>query len=232
MKYKYFLIFSIPVFLLIQGCSSKKVKSKDFILQANPDEEKIGDIHIIYKNQSGTVTLTLDPYDEDLYLEMSGSPVDSNTLKYKIAYDTIRRVENRKSVKEKEVDKIVESLKKQLLTIPDQSKNSPQKFSDSLLLGPQSKDSLSADVISKVISAMRIAQEEFYLQNYKKANKYINEALKYHKTAEAYALKGSIQFMMNKPLIAKKYWKKALALNPNLPGLENMIQNLERKAKK
>jgi predicted negative regulator of RcsB-dependent stress response len=99
---------------------------------------------------------------------------------------------------------------------------------DSLSQQMRFPNSVPATVTNKVISEIRIAQERFYKKEYESALEHINKSIAMHGTAEGYAVRGSVLFMLDRTDEARESWKKALQLNPDMPGLNDMIQMLDK----
>ena len=72
-----------------------------------------------------------------------------------------------------------------------------------------------------------IAQEHFYKQEFERALEYVDHSIALHETAEANALKGSILLMLKRPVEAREFWERALRLNPDMPGVDDIIQLLD-----
>lgn len=95
-------------------------------------------------------------------------------------------------------------------------------------------DSLKAQRNARlVLSTFREAQDLFYEGNYNRALQKINESIEIEETADAYALKGTIYFLLNDIEGTRVNWNKAVRLNPNLPipnipELQRIIQQIKR----
>jgi len=48
-------------------------------------------------------------------------------------------------------------------------------------------------------------------------------------TSEGYALKGSIEYMLNDIKAAKESWNHSLRLNPDMPAVTQMLRKIQEK---
>ena len=81
----------------------------------------------------------------------------------------------------------------------------------------------SEPLTGKVLVALRKAQETFYKADYPKSLEYVNESLRLQKSAEGYALRGTILYMQQHYQGAERSWKEALKYNPDMPGVVDML---------
>jgi tetratricopeptide (TPR) repeat protein len=86
--------------------------------------------------------------------------------------------------------------------------------------------------IRAVLSKFRKAQDLFYPEEYTEALRLLNETLEIAETADAYALKGTIHFMMGNQNAIRENWNRAVQINPDLPipsipELETIIEDIK-----
>lgn len=86
--------------------------------------------------------------------------------------------------------------------------------------------------MQKLLSSFRAAQDLFYKGEYNEALLKVNESLRVQETADAYGLKGTIYFMLNRKLATRENWDKAVKMNPdimipNIPELEDIIKDIK-----
>lgn len=106
---------------------------------------------------------------------------------------------------------------------------------------PQEKDSIivkdstliqnRAIDIQSLLASFRKAQDLFYLGEYNEALKEIDKTIQIQETADAFALKGTIFFMLENVIAAKANWNKAVQMDPNIPvpsipELEKLIEDI------
>jgi predicted negative regulator of RcsB-dependent stress response len=91
-----------------------------------------------------------------------------------------------------------------------------------------SNSNMNDSTVRSAIAEIRVAQEKFYKQEYSEALKHIDNSLSMYETAENLALKGSILYMMSRQKEAGEYWERALAINPDMPGIKNMMRLIEK----
>lgn len=70
------------------------------------------------------------------------------------------------------------------------------------------------------------AQNKFYSGDYQAALNLINSSLGKRPTARAYALKGSIYYMLGNLALARKNWVNSLRLNSNVQGVRQMLNKI------
>lgn len=96
---------------------------------------------------------------------------------------------------------------------------------DSSLVQSRAKD------IQSLLSNYRKAQDLFYLGEYRQSLEFIDKTLEIQDTADAYALKGTIFFMLENITAARANWNRAVQMDPNIPipsipELETLIQEI------
>lgn len=69
--------------------------------------------------------------------------------------------------------------------------------------------------MSKVIYAYNLAQTRFYQKDYEGSLASLDSSIAIMPTSDAYALKGSILFVLKEYDLAQFYWSEAKKLNPN-----------------
>lgn len=98
---------------------------------------------------------------------------------------------------------------------------------DSSIVQSRAKD------IQMLLTNYRKAQDLFYLGEYRKSLDFIDKTLEIQETADAYALKGTIFFMLENITAARANWNRAVQMDPNIPipsipELETLIQDIRR----
>ena len=81
-------------------------------------------------------------------------------------------------------------------------------------LPAKSPSNLKTDM-SKVIYAYNLAQTRFYQKDYEGSLASLDSSIAIMPTSDAYALKGSILFVLKEYDLAQFYWSEAKKLNPN-----------------
>lgn len=119
-----------------------------------------------------------------------------------------------------------------------------QFYMDLSGMTPQEKDSVivkdstliqnRAVDIQTLLTSFRKAQDLFYVAEYKDALAEIDKTIEIQETADAYALKGTIFFMMENITAARANWNKAVQMDPNIPvpsipELETLIEDIRGK---
>lgn len=82
--------------------------------------------------------------------------------------------------------------------------------------------------VEKALRMLILAQNAFYVRDYEGALNNINQSLEFFKTAQGYALKGSIQYFKGDRIEAVKSWRLALRYDPDIyiPTLEELDQKV------
>jgi tetratricopeptide (TPR) repeat protein len=119
--------------------------------------------------------------------------------------------------------------------------NQDEFFLDLSGMAPSDKDSIvvvdsalvknRAKDIQSLLSSFRKAQDLFYLGEYRDALAEVDKTIEIQETADAYALKGTIFFMLENPTAARANWNRAVQLDPNIPvpsipELETLINEI------
>lgn len=191
---KYLILFCVVVCTLSACVSSEQVQ--DAVQAASTNNEpnrpqnnssvqtsaakNVDPVIVTYKNKSSNIQITLDPSQDEFYLDLKG-------------------------VAPNEVDSIV--------------------VADSALIENRAKD------IQTLLSSYRKAQDLFYLGEYRDALAEVDKTIEIQETADAYALKGTIFFMLENPTAARANWNRAVQLDPNIPvpsipELETLINDI------
>ncbi len=103
--------------------------------------------------------------------------------------------------------------------------------SDSIIVVDSSLVKNRARDIQTLLASYRKAQDLFYLGEYNDALAEVEKTMRIQETADAYALKGTIFFMMENITAARANWNKAVQMDPNIPvpsipELETLINEL------
>lgn len=94
--------------------------------------------------------------------------------------------------------------------------NTDPKFKKDVIDGVLNLSSEAQIAVNDAMKYIRKAQEFLYIDDYNSALEYVKESLKIIPTAEAYALKGSILYMMGDETAAKESWLLALKIDPEI----------------
>lgn len=191
-------IFLVVLFVSISvsGCKSAANIQEQFdeANQASERTEMTGDVEtnllegearsnpiiVSYRNASSNIQISLDPDQDEFYLDLKGiAPTEKDSI---VVVDTTL-IKNR------------------------------------------------ATDIQTLLSSYRKAQDLFYLGEYRDALAEVDKTLEIQETADAYALKGTIFFMMENPTAARANWNRAVQMDPNIPvpsipELESLINEI------
>lgn len=83
-----------------------------------------------------------------------------------------------------------------------------------------------ADKVDKALRLIINAQTAFYNRDFESAITYVNQSLELFETAQAYALKGSLNYLRGNKAEAQKNWEIAVRFNPDIyiPDIEMLDQ--------
>lgn len=105
------------------------------------------------------------------------------------------------------------------------------KEKDSVVVKDSSLIQNRALDIQSLLSSYRKAQDLFYLGEYRQALEEVDKTIEIQETADAYALKGTIFFMLENITAARANWNRAVQMDPNIPvpsipELETLIEEI------
>lgn len=220
------ILITVAVFTLLSGCSTtaETVQDEEFndslinLMEdmstriAEKPQNKEERLVLKYTNKSSEIQLELNPNEDDFYLDLSGiSPA---------ARDTVYIREPASGARSQNADSKEAT--------PNSQNTEPGTGEEE---GKENNTVNSGDDIRQVLSKFRRAQDLFYLEEYSEALELLNETLDIAETADAYALKGTIHFMLGNRNATRANWNRAVELNPdlpmpNIPELEDMIEEI------
>ena len=104
---------------------------------------------------------------------------------------------------------------------------------DSIIVIDSSLVQNRARDIQSLLTNFRKAQDLFYIGEYRESLQFIDKTLEIQDTADAYALKGTVFFMLENITAARANWNRAVQMDPNIPipsipELETLIQEIRR----
>jgi tetratricopeptide (TPR) repeat protein len=94
--------------------------------------------------------------------------------------------------------------------------NTDPKFKKDVIDGILNISREAQMAVNNAVKYIRMSQEFLYIDDYNTALDYANESIKIIPTAEGYALKGSILYMMGDEQAAKESWLLALKIDPEI----------------
>jgi len=230
------LILAAYSLVAFAGCSSHPSADGDFTPTPPPvslptaqstakPEQQVTAITMTYKNQASTINVTLDPYDENLNVQMTRSkdPAPATIVKRDTVFVTppVQPVSTT-------VQTAPQPINVQVQLPPERHDTLRAKNDDSLSLEQsKAREQKLAANMDEVVADIRHAQEYFYKQDYSSAMRLAKAAQEIRPTAEGFALQGSIHYMLNDKPAARFYWTEALKLNPNIPEVTEALSKLD-----
>jgi len=224
------------------GCSSNPPAE-----QANPDlpmvepssssgqlqSRPITGISMTYQNDASTLKMTLDPYDENLDIQIKRSPRPAPVAAPPAP------VAKRETIfvapppaQQMQPTNITVNTPASQTPVP-----APVEKHDTVIVdrtdtaaqaeAMKAREQEWSQATGEILSNIRRAQEYFYKQDYASAWRLVKAAQDKRPTAEGFALEGSIQYMLGDKAAAKFYWTEALKINPNLTEAVEALSRLE-----
>gem|GEM_PF-2961137 len=197
---------------LMGGCATESVPPPPGPQAATPpsarSDPKAPVLGLEYGNKSTRATLEMDLGDQDIQVEMTGN---------RSAPDTVRTRAPAASAFARTAD--------------DSGAAWARRIVDSASARPSSS-LLPDSVTTRVVAAIRMAQEAFYKGRYREAYDQARRSISIHATPEGCALAGSAAWVLKDMDSARRFWLQARALEPDFPGLSPMLDSLpsEREA--
>jgi hypothetical protein len=206
--------------LFLYGCATESVSTDRFIevpptpapvVRAEPKQPILG---LEYGNKSTRATLQLDLGNEDIQVEMVGSPAKHDTQRTETSPRTT----------------VARAPSPQLVQAPppspdDSSTAQARRIVDSAANRP-SRASVPDSVTRRVVGDIRKAQEAFYKGRYQETFDLALRSITIHPTPEGCALAGSAAWVLKDKESARRYWLQARALDPDFPGVAAMLESL------
>ncbi|MGL1936904.1 MAG: hypothetical protein OCD01_17890 [Fibrobacterales bacterium] len=204
--------FILGSIVCLSACSSSSPASSGGRSQQQPrdENEENKQLTIRYSNQSTSIKMEVDPFDEDLYIDMRGGMHSKQSISARTnSVDTVYQISQsdeksqgqpqgaQRPIPNSEVQQNMQNMK-------------PQQMNNS------------------VLAHIRRAQDSFYKKQYEDAIEAVNQSLQIQKTAEGYALMGSIYYMMDEIPWAITQWRNALELNPDMIEIQKMLEKIKR----
>lgn len=237
------LFFAVSYALLTWACSGNAPKEPGYDPTPSPSSSSVTErgkpiatgIQMTYRNDASTLNMTLDPYDENLQIEMKRTPRPLEPKETKplpppppAKKDTVYMMAAQQPTTTVMAAQPT-SVNVQLQLPPERKDTTSQ-----LAAKPTPKDSpepveARKDVTDEVLMDIRRAQDYFYKKDYTSVLRLVKSAHEKRPTAEGYSLQGSAYYMLGDRDLARYYWGEALKLNPNLPEVIEALSKLDPK---
>lgn len=199
--------------------TSPEIPSVAPVAPASPrPEPKQPVLGLEYGNRSTRATLQLDLGNEDIQVEMVGSPARRDTQPTETA--------PRNPAPKTPAAPIVQPPPPP----PDDSGAAQAKrIVDSASTRP-ARTSAPDSVTRRVVGDIRKAQEAFYKGRYQETYDLALRSIAIHPTPEGCALAGSAAWVLKDKESARRYWLQARALDPDFPGVAAMLDSPSTRA--
>lgn len=180
-----------------------------------------GELKIYFKNDRAALEYTIDPNDEDLYIQMDGGQARS------------KEVPSQKPTPQAPIN-ITQTVQNPANS-PSQAPSQPKEdFAEQLKrqLEEEAPADSSAglpkeDATDRVLSDIRKAQKALYNNDLGKAEKLVRNSLGIRETAEGFALLGTIHYMRKDNPRAMDAWNRSLILDPSNQQIQTMINKVQ-----
>lgn len=174
-------------------------------------------VTIEYGNATSKASFQVDIANNDVYIDMSNARARTDTVRTPVVSSATAQGQPQyapqspsgpQEIRHVNVDS---SVREDTRRIVDASSR------------PQAGDS---GATLKVTATIRKAQEAFYRGSYDEAQILARKSIEIRPTPEAHALAGSIAWTLKDYLLARFHWKQALSLDPEFPGVSDMLVRL------
>ncbi len=216
---KLYIYSGLAASFLLSACSGPSVSGK---ISPKAKKHKLealerapgapSEIEMEFVNNQGKVKVRINPNDQDYHLVFKGkrsTPIPNAT-------ETSHNVDK----------------KTQRDTLIIQQNGPAGSSLDSLVKNSEMPlDSTSDKMTKRLLQLLHEAQSAFYDKDYEKCHQLLEQSLVIKKTAEAYAMMGSLNYVQNRSGLAVQFWKYSLAINPEQADIKKAIESIEGEAK-
>ncbi|MFC1585047.1 hypothetical protein ACFL5V_05835 [Fibrobacterota bacterium] len=210
----------IVVLAFFWGCAPGPEKTGQASPSGKPLEEQSEPqtkVKISYGNKSSQMSMVLDINSQDVNIKMSGGRQEFKAKEFPWLDKKPKSKEESELPLEPAQQKAREAKGKK------EKRSQDDEWDDVMDIAKNS----SQTNVQQVLAEIRKAQEFFYQKKYPEALDMTKFSLQKHETAEGYALMGSILYMMGDKQAAKESWLQSLRLNPDMPAVSNMLENIK-----
>lgn len=237
MKQKYITSFSlISVSLIFSAC----VKKFDPEATWEPGEAEVVDLpkkqeshppgvlKVSFENDRASIEYTIDPNDEDLYIQFTGGEIETEPLPGQARenlqpFQITQTVQTPAPAAQPPAESVPE-LETSSLDEDDKDFEALDSNQQETQVGIPDEDATD-----RVLSDIRKAQQALYSNELGKAEKLVRNSLGIRETADGFALLGTIHYMRKDNPRAIDAWQRSLAIDPAQNQIKKMITKLESK---
>ncbi|MBF0432374.1 MAG: hypothetical protein HQK83_13900 [Fibrobacteria bacterium] len=184
------------------------------------NNQPLTEMKITYGNKSAKVNLLVDINSQDININMTGRPGET-----KSKFPWLEKEEEPSSVSPTKKEK----GNSQTPGASAEKNDKEDEWGDVMNIPKNSN--LNKKEMQAVLAEIRKAQEFFYQKKYPEALDMTKYSLEKQETSEGYALMGSILYMMGDKMAAKESWLRSLKINPDMPAVSQMLENLKRESR-
>lgn len=185
-------------------------------------------VRMFFERPGTEIELFIDPSfsDVNLDIELQQSSTSIKTEPQESVEDKVKRMlDSYLKPKEKESEKAEKSVEEK--EEPKQSAKKEEK-KEAAIEETSSPDNATTIALSNI----HRAQKFFYARNFNQALVEVRNSLDKKETALGYALQGSIYFQMGQRDAAVSSWRSALALDPNMREVRDILRVYEYQQQK
>jgi hypothetical protein len=194
---------------------------------AEPEAPRPTLITIEYGNSTSKASLQVDIANNDVYLDMSNVRPRIDTVKAPAA-PALQPMMMPQAQGYAPQPQPPQNQTIRTVNIDSSVREDNRKIVDASVR-PASGDSDGATL--KVTSSIRKAQDAFYKGSYEEAQILTRKSIEARPTPEAHALAGSIAWTLKDFPLARFHWKQALTLDPEFPGVSEMLIRLPQETR-
>jgi len=219
------LLLSLLAGSVLVGCSQTPPASQPSQAPVNPKHKSADPeaprptlITIEYGNSTSKASLQVDIANNDVYVDMSNTRARS--------VDTVRAPAPQAPQMMMMPQMQMQSSQPQVIrhvNVDSSVREDTRKIVDASVR-PGASDSDGTTL--KVTSSIRKAQDAFYKGSYEEAQILARKSIEARPTPEAHALAGSIAWTLKDYPLARFHWKQALTLDPDFPGVADMLARI------
>lgn len=216
------------------GCSKKTVDANPSIEYTDEDSaptktasHKSGKLKVTFINERAKLEYTIDPNDEDLFIQLSSQPKTKKPSKSKSS----------EPISPQQPMQITQNVSTPSSPQAEEKGSEPKDFAEELRKQleeeKQEEDKVGIpeeDATDRVLSDIRKAQKALYNNELGNAEKLVRNSLGIRETAEGFALLGTIHYMRKDNRRALDAWQRSLSLDPSNQQIKDMIYKVEKKA--
>ena len=237
MKLSYNIYSSVAVLvglsLFLMGCGGSKAAAttenteKAKASEDGPAYTSTANVTVTFKNKNTNVAVTLDPYDEDIYLNLTGT-----AFKDVEVMNTGNQANQKKPGQNpfnQKPDKPNPYTHPEEAAEAEEKENKKPKIKEGEEYQARELNLPPKERTKAVLKEIQKAQDHFYKKEYDRAIESAKSSIDAKETAQGYSLLGSIYYMKGNVSAAMANWNKALSIDPDMKEVKEMMEKVHQK---